>query len=265
MIELGRVFLVGAGPGDPKLLTVRADELLRTAQVVAYDELISAEILSLISPEAESISVGRRHGDARPSFNLHPVVLERARAGKTVVRLKSGDPLIFGRGAEEAEELARAGVPFEIVPGVSAAAGAAAYAGIPLTDRRVASRVTIATGHSASSQEKGRGETIVLYMGGSKLVENLARLIAGGRHRSTPAAYIAAATTPRQLVVVGTLGDLAAKVDWKNRTDPALVIVGDVVCLRDRIEWFEGGAASLNRASLSESATAKASLARGSR
>ncbi|HUY26876.1 MAG TPA: uroporphyrinogen-III C-methyltransferase [Candidatus Binataceae bacterium] len=238
MAGQGIVYLVGAGPGDPKLLTIRALELMRSAEVVAYDELVPQEILSLVSPQAELLAVGRRHGHGKTEYRLHPVVLERARAGRIVVRLKSGDPLIFGRGAEEAEELAEAGIPFEIVPGVSAALGAAAYAGIPLTDRRYASQVTLATGHCAEGEAANSRETVVLYMAAHRLAENLQRLIAQGRAPSTPAAYVAAATTAKQLVISGTLADLADRLDPARRSDPALVIVGEVVRLRDRIRWF---------------------------
>ncbi len=235
----GIVYLVGAGPGDPKLLTLRALELMRSADVAAYDELVPPQILSLVPAQAELLAVGRRHGHGKTEYRLHPMVLERARAGRIVVRLKSGDPLIFGRGAEEAEELAEAGIPFEIVPGVSAALGAAAYAGIPLTDRRYASQVTLATGHYAEGDVGNSCETLVLYMAAHQLAENLQRLIAQGRAPSTPAAYVAAATTPEQRVISGTLADLAKRVASEHRSSPALVIVGDVVALRERIQWFE--------------------------
>ncbi|HVA80097.1 MAG TPA: uroporphyrinogen-III C-methyltransferase, partial [Candidatus Binataceae bacterium] len=235
----GIVYLVGAGPGDPKLLTLRALELMRSAEVVAYDELVPAKILALVPAQAELLAVGRRHGHGKTGYRLHAMVLERARAGRIVVRLKSGDPLIFGRGAEEAEELAEAGIPFEIVPGVSAALGAAAYAGIPLTDRRYASQVTLATGHCADEEMGNSRETLVLYMAAHRLAENLQRLIAQGRAPSTPAAYVAAATTAEQRVISGTLADLAKRVATKHRSGPALVIVGEVVALRERIQWFE--------------------------
>ncbi|MBF6569415.1 MAG: uroporphyrinogen-III C-methyltransferase [Candidatus Binataceae bacterium] len=239
MMAQGFVYLVGAGPGDPKLLTLRALELIRAAEVVAYDELVPAPILALMPPQAELLAVGRRHGHEKADYRLHPLVLERARAGRMVVRLKAGDPLIFGRGAEEAEELAAAGIPFEIVPGVSAALGAAAYAGIPLTDRRYASRVTLATGHFAEGGVGSSRETLVLYMAVHRLAENLQRLIDSGWPPATPAACVSAATTPRQHVISGTLADLAARVASEGRSDPALVIVGEVVALRDRIQWFE--------------------------
>ncbi|HET6146544.1 MAG TPA: uroporphyrinogen-III C-methyltransferase [Polyangia bacterium] len=246
------VYLVGAGPGDPGLLTVRALELLRTAEVVAYDKLVPEAILALANPAAERLVVGRLRGEARRAFRLHPEVLARARAGRVVVRLKCGDPMVFGRGAEEAEDLVAAGIPFEIVPGVSAALGAAAYAGIPLTDRRCASSVTLTTGHDGHPTEAeadapssapalpGRG-TVVLYMGASNLADNLACLVAGGRAPATPAAYIERATERAQRVIVGTLADLAARVAGADPgpDGPAVVIVGEVVRLRPRTGWRE--------------------------
>lgn len=239
MSARGIVYLVGAGPGDPRLLTLRALELIRSAETVAHDELISPEILALVPRRTELIAVGRRHGRGAIAYRLHPRVLERAREGRAVVRLKSGDPLIFGRGAEEAEELAEAGIPFEIVPGVSAAVGAAAYTGIPLTHRHHASSVTLLTGHWAAAMGQGSRGTIVLYMVAHRLRENLCRLVSEGCDPSTPAAYIAAATTSKQLVISGTLADLADKVGVERRADPALVIVGSVVTLHDRIRWLE--------------------------
>jgi uroporphyrinogen III methyltransferase/synthase len=245
----GCVFLVGAGPGDPSLLTVRAAELLRSADVVAYDALISDAVLAEIGPQAELICVGHRgRGASRADYKIHPDVIARAREGKRVVRLKQGDPLVFGRGGEEAEELRAAGVAFEIVPGVSAALGAAAYAGIPLTLRRVASDVTLATGHDllAGTPEASdwaalarASGTLVLFMAAKKLGENLARLVDHGRAPSTPAAYIARATTASQRVIVGTLADLVEKTAGVDREQPALIIVGEVVAQRETLAWFE--------------------------
>jgi len=241
----GCVYLVGAGPGDPGLLTVRAAELLRTADVIAYDELVPRILLSGAGPSAELLAVGRRcHGLARDPLKLHPAVLERARAGRSVVRLKAGDPFVFGRGGEEGEELAAAGVPFEVVPGVSAALGAAAAARIPLTHREVSSDVTFATGHdltraagpSRSDWAKLAGSgTLVLFMASRSLAANLARLVEHGRAAATPAAWIAAATRPEQEIVVGTLADLAARVGERPGDAPALVVVGEVVALRERL------------------------------
>lgn len=235
----GFVYLVGAGPGDPRLLTMRAYELLRSAEVVAHDELVTPAILALAPRDAEMLPVGRRHGSGTVTHRLHPAVLERARAGQAVVRLKSGDPLIFGRGGEEAEELAEAGISYEIVPGISAALGAAAYAGIPLTHRVHSSAVTFATGHDADGIDRPRGETIVLYMSVRKLANSFERLLARGLKPTTPAAYVASATTPDQRVIVGTLVDLPGKVAGVDPSVPALIIVGEVVALRERIAWFE--------------------------
>ncbi|MBI3768383.1 MAG: uroporphyrinogen-III C-methyltransferase [Deltaproteobacteria bacterium] len=235
MTGRGFVYLVGAGPGDPKLLTLRALEILQSADVVAHDELVSEAILACVPAAVELLPVGRRHGSRKASYRLHPSVLERARAGAVVARLKSGDPLIFGRGGEEAEELAEAGIPYEIVPGVSAALGAAAYAGIPLTHRLYASRVTFVTGHHAEGSPGSDGETIVLFMAAHRLEANLERLIASGRASSTPVAYVAAATTPEQKVIVGTLADLSGRITAIDRSLPALVIVGEAVNVRRRI------------------------------
>lgn len=245
--QTGIVYLVGAGPGNPGLLTVRASELLRTADVVAHDALVSSSILSLIGAQAELIPVGRRHGRGATPYRLHPVVLEQAKAGRTVVRLKAGDPFIFGRGGEEAEELAQAGIPFEIVPGISSALGAAAYAGIPLTHRVHASTVTFVSGHDLNGKRRNpewltdipRDGTLVLFMASRQLAANLHSLIVGGRHADTPAAYVASATTRNQKVFVGTLMTLGDNVGLLDTNEPGLVIVGEVVRLREQIAWFE--------------------------
>jgi uroporphyrinogen III methyltransferase/synthase len=240
----GFVYLVGGGPGDPRLLTVRALELLQKADVVAHDLLISPAVLAEVPATAQLVPVGRRHGGVKTDYRLHPDVLAHARAGKMVVRLKCGDPLVFGRGGEEAEELTEAGIPFEIVPGITAALGAAAYAGIPLTHRQYASEVTFSTGHDAadsvkSSERPNPGGTVVLFMVARRLQANLDRLIRSGYSADTPAAYIAGATTPTQQVILGTLATLSSKIDGMNPETPALVIVGEVVALRKRISWFD--------------------------
>ncbi len=246
----GFVHLVGAGPGDPGLLTVRALDLLRTAEVVAHDELVPAAILALAGAQAELIPVGRRHhGSSRHPLRLHPAVLERAAQGKVVVRLKCGDPFVFGRGGEEAEELTEAGVPWDVVPGISAALGAAASAHIPLTHREVSSDVTFATGHDLVCSRASRSDwpklagsgTLVLYMASRALGPNLARLVELGRAASTPAAWVANATRPDEQVVTGTLGDLASKVEGAPGDGPALLVVGEVVAVRERLTARAGG------------------------
>ncbi|MEM6671581.1 MAG: uroporphyrinogen-III C-methyltransferase [Planctomycetota bacterium] len=245
----GVVYLVGAGPGDPALLTVRARELLDRSDVVATDKLIPTELLETLRNDVEVLQVGHRgRGSRTGARRIHPAVIEAALDGRSVVRLKAGDPMVFGRGAEEAEELRAAGIPFEIVPGVSAAMGAASYAGIPLTHREDTSAVTFVTGHEASPEERGGSRrsgiaaeegTVVLYMAAQRLEASLARLVAAGRAPDTPAAYVAGATHMKQRVIVGTLADLAARARDEDRSRPAIVIVGDVVARRRTTEWLE--------------------------
>ena len=232
----GRVLLVGAGPGDPDLLTVRAARLLQNARIVAYDELVGEAILALVPRGAELISVGRRRGTCPQAPAIHPLVLERALEGHDVVRLKGGDPMIFGRGGEEAAELAALGVPFEIVPGVSAALGAAASTGIPLTHRDVAPNVSFVTAHAKHdaladdlAARVPRKGTVVLYMGLSTLRDNAALLIAAGRDPQTPCAVVSHATLPTQREVIATLATVADAVERADLATPALVIIGEVV------------------------------------
>ena len=251
-IRRGKVWLVGAGPGDPELLTVRAHRLLVSASVIAYDELVPAGVLALASPDAELIPVGRRaRGCRHHEARIHPLVVERALEGKDVVRLKGGDPFIFGRGGEEAEELAAARVPFEVVPGISAALGAAAAAALPLTHRECAASVTLVTAHAAQASlgppgsASGEGErdrdllatipregTLVFYMGLGRLEATCAALVAGGRSAQTPAAVVSKATLPDSRLVVGTLETVAALVREAALEAPALLIVGEVVARR---------------------------------
>jgi uroporphyrinogen III methyltransferase/synthase len=246
----GIVYLVGAGPGDPNLLTLRAAQLLQQADVVAYDLLISPELLARIPAHVELLPVGRRNGMGTVEYRLHPEALARAREGKIVVRLKCGDPLLYGRGGEEAEELRAAGIPFEIVPGITAALGAAAYAGIPLTQRGVASEVLLSAGHEDrpaastngfASPHQQKTRTTVLYMVAHRLQANLARLQAEGYSPDTPAALIFAATTPAQHLVEGTLATLGRDLSLPSHDAPALLIVGEVVSLRKNIHWFQAG------------------------
>jgi len=223
------VWLVGAGPGDPDLLTVKALRILKRAHIVAYDELVSPEILALAPKSAEFIPVGRRaNGCRRHESRIHPLVIQRALEGKDVVRLKGGDPLVFGRGGEEAEELAAARIPFEIVPGITAALAACASAGVPLTHRDCAASVTLATAQRAVDAVDQPG-TLVFYMGLGTLEATLAGL---DRAPSTPAMVVSRATLPDERVVTGTIADLAAKVREANIEPPALVVVGEVVAHR---------------------------------
>ena len=241
---MGHVALVGAGPGDPALLTVRAAELIRAADVVAYDDLVSESILALVPAHVELVAVGRRAGRGDTGYRLHPIVLTRARAGRFVVRLKAGDPLVFGRGGEEAEELAAAGVRFEIVPGISAALGAASYAGIPLTHRDHAAQLVVTSGHRADGgfppPGRGSGRTLALYMAAHELAVNLEAIVSAGWDARTPAAIVIAATTPDERTIVGTLATLSTLAEGarsSSRSLPALVIVGEVVTVRATIDW----------------------------
>jgi uroporphyrin-III C-methyltransferase len=232
----GRVFLVGAGPGDPELLTVRAYRLLASAKVVAHDELVGEAILSIAPADAELVPVGRRRGTCPEAPAIHPAVLERALAGLDVVRLKGGDPLIFGRGGEEAEQLAKAGIPFEIVPGITAALGAAATAGIPLTHREAASSVTFVTAHKKHDDAADdllarvpRSGTVVLYMGLASLGTLARALVSSGRSPETPVAVVSHATLPTERTVIAPLRSVAEAVTEANLAAPALVVVGEVV------------------------------------
>lgn len=253
----GVVYLVGAGPGDPGLLTRRGADLVGRADVVVYDGLASPVLLGLVRPGCELVYAGKKHapGGAGPldQGSINVVLVDRARAGKQVVRLKGGDPFVFGRGAEECEVLAAAGIRFEIVPGVSAATAVAAYAGIPLTARGVASTVAFATGHEAQDGEDGQGalahpvdwaaiaraDTVVLFMAVSTAAECCAHLLAAGRPPSTPAAAIHWGTTAAQRTVVATLADLPEAIRAAGLRPPALLVLGDVVRLRQRLSWFE--------------------------
>ncbi len=246
----GRVVLVGAGPGDPGLLTLRGADALRSADAVVYDALAAPELLALAPPGAERIDAGRRgHEPSARAFDETTALLVRlALEGKTVVRLKGGDPFVFGRGGEEASACAAAGVPFEVVPGVSAAIASAAYAGIPVTDRRYAASFAVATGHKdpadAATQVRWKdlanaADTLVVLMGLKNLGAVASELVASGRSAGTPAAAIADATTPRQRVVVAPLGELAARVREAGLAAPVTVVVGNVVRLRESLAWYE--------------------------
>ncbi|MDH5667972.1 MAG: uroporphyrinogen-III C-methyltransferase [Nitrospira sp.] len=245
----GKVYVVGAGPGDPKLLTIRGRECLEQADVVLYDYLANPAILSYAPETAERIYVGRRGKGAYPAQeDINRILIEQAREGHIVVRLKGGDPFVFGRGGEEAEALATAGIDFDVVPGVTAAIAAPAYAGIPVTHRALASTVTFVTGHEDpakpsmgvewSSVATSRG-TLVFLMGMKNLPAIVAKLTAGGRSADTPAAIIRWGTRASQQTVVGTLADIVDKAEAAGLEPPTVIVVGDVVRLRSRLNWFE--------------------------
>lgn len=253
-VTTGRVYLIGAGPGDPGLLTLRGKACLERADVVVYDYLANATLLEYVRPEAERIEAGKRRGrpPGMPQKAINDLMIQRARTGKVVARLKGGDPFIFGRGGEEAEALADARVPFELVPGVTSATAVAAYAGIPLTHRAYSSSIALVTGHedprkSASAvpwdllgRGRGRGvDTIVFFMGLTTLSEVVKRLRQKGRPPHTPIALIRWGTRPEQRTVTGTLKDIVAKARTARLTPPVLIVVGEVVRLREKLNWFE--------------------------
>jgi uroporphyrin-III C-methyltransferase len=248
----GTVYLVGAGPGDADLLTLRAARLLAQADVVVYDHLVGPEVLALIGRDADRVYVGKErshHSMAQPDINA--LLVRLARAGRQVVRLKGGDPFVFGRGGEELQVLAAEGIPFEVVPGITAACGVASYAGIPLTHRDHAQSCTFVTGHLKDGSceldwpalARPR-QTVVIYMGLSGLATICAQLVAHGLPADWPAAVVSHGTLASQRVVCATLGTLADAVASEGLQSPCLTIVGEVVRLRDELAWFRSECAA---------------------
>ncbi len=243
MTPVGSVSIVGAGPGDPELITVRGLARIRAAEVLVYDRLVAPELIAEAPANAELIFAGKAKGFAAlEQREIEAVLIERARAGKRVVRLKGGDPYVFGRGGEEVAALVAGGIPVEIVPGLTSAIAAPASAGIPVTHRELASTLTIVTGHEDPAKPESaldwdwlaatRG-TLVVLMGLSQLPRIAARLIAGGRAADTPAAVVASGSTQQQRVVTAPLGELAAAASAAQIVAPALIVVGDVVRFRE--------------------------------
>lgn len=246
----GIVYIVGGGPGDPGLITVKGLDCLRRADVVLYDRLVAQELLNEVPVHAELIDVGKepkRHRRSQDEINA--LLVEKAREGKTVVRLKGGDPFVFGRGGEECQALVEAGIRYEVVPGVSSAIAVPAYAGIPVTQRGVTTAFTVVAGHTGGSDSSidwnavSRIGTIVFLMGVEHLPEITENLISHGRSADTPVALIREGTTQNQLVVTGTLSDIIEKT--RDIRPPAVLIVGEVVHLQKQLGWFAPQALSI--------------------
>src|SRR5437870_6362818 len=242
------VYLVGAGPGDPGLITVAGLRRLKEADAVVYDRLVNEALLKEVRPDAELVFVGKIAGESHDQEAINRLLIEKAREGKRVVRLKGGDPFVFGRGGEEAEALREAGISFEIVPGVTSAVAVPAYAGIPVTHRGLASTFAVITGHEnpekpESSIDWGKlataVDTLVFLMGTKTLPEIVEKLIENGCTPKTPAAVIRWGTTPEQQTVTGTLTDIVRRVQEANLSPPAITVVGEVVRLREKLSWFE--------------------------
>jgi len=243
----GRVYLVGAGPGDPELLTLRAARLLARADVLVYDNLVSDGVLALANPAAQRIYAGKRRNEhTLRQEQINALLVQLAQEGKQVVRLKGGDPFIFGRGGEEMQKLAEHGVPFEVVPGITAASGVACYAGIPLTHRDHAQSCLFVTGHLKDGNPEldwaalvRPQQTVVIYMGLNALPDICRQLMAHGAPATRPIAAVQHGTLATQQVLTGTLADLPAKVASSGFTSPSLLIVGDVVKLHGTLNWFD--------------------------
>jgi len=245
--KAGKVYLVGAGPGDPGLLTIKGLECIRRADVIVYDRLVHPTILEHARPDAELIYVGKASSaHTMKQDDINRLLVEKAKEGKTVVRLKGGDPFVFGRGGEEAEELVEAGIPFEVVPGVTSAIAAPAYAGIPVTHRDFCSALVIATGHrregqgeSDTSDASDMSDTRVFLMGVENLPNIVSELVKNGRDPQTPVALVRWGTRTEQETLVGTLADIVQKVKEAGFKSPAVTVVGEVVNLREKLRWFD--------------------------
>jgi uroporphyrinogen III methyltransferase/synthase len=244
----GKVYIIGAGPGDPGLITLRGMQCLEQADVIVYDYLANEEFLGRARKDARLIYVGKKGGDhTLPQGEINRILVDEALKGNTVARLKGGDPFIFGRGGEEAEVLQEAGIPFEVIPGVTSAIAVPAFAGIPLTHRGYTSTVAFVTGHEDPTKDKSdidwarlSGIGTLVFLMGVKNLGNIARnLIEGGKTPETPAALIRWGTTPDQETLTGTLADIAAKAKKHGFTPPSILVVGEVVSLRPKLDWFE--------------------------
>jgi uroporphyrinogen III methyltransferase/synthase len=263
---IGTVYLVGAGPGDPELLTLKALRLIRGADAIVHDYLVAPEIMALASPSAEKVFVGKKGGGfCCPQSDIESTLIRLAREGKNVVRLKGGDPFVFGRGGEEAEALVAARIAFEIVPGVTSALAAAAYSGVPLTHRAHSSAVVFLTGHENPHkpdsaihwEDYGRlGATLCVYMGMKNLETITRRLQAGGLAPTTPALVVQSATTGDHRQLLSTVEKIALESEHAGFGAPAMVVIGEVAALSEKLAWFEGAALAAPRSATSAQPTA---------
>ena len=244
----GKVYLVGAGPGDPQLLTIKAVKLLKEADVVIFDRLVSEDIMCLAPEKAEKIYVGKRTGNHEvPQEKITEIIIEKAQAGGKIVRLKGGDPFVFGRGGEEAEALVEKGIEFEVVPGISSSVAAPMYAGIPLTHRDYAASVAIITGHRAGDAEKpidwakiaAAVDTMVILMGVESLDGIVGKLLEGGVSPSKPVAIVESGTYPKQRTLISTLGNIVKDVEEKQIKPPSVIVIGEVANLGRKLAWFK--------------------------
>jgi len=246
-LAAGKVWLIGAGPGDPDLLTVKAARLISQADALVFDHLVGDGIMDLARADAQRIYAGKEASNhTLPQASINRLLVDLAREGLSVIRLKGGDPFIFGRGGEELEALAASGIPYEVVPGVTAAAGCAAYSGFPLTHRDHAQAVTFVTGHLKDGTVNldwpalaRPGQTVVFYMGIGAAGEICRQMIAHGLAASTPAAVIRNGTLPDQQTLLATLGTLPQRIEESGIKPPALIVVGSVVNLHAKLDWFE--------------------------
>ena len=271
-MKKGKVYLVGAGPGDIGLITVKGLGCLRQADVIIYDRLLDTGLLDSAPPEAEKIYVGKTPNyHAKKQAEINQLLVEKAKEGKTVVRLKGGDPFLLGRGGEEAEALVQAHILFEVVPGVSSAIAVPAYAGIPVTHRRLSSSLTIITGHEDPTKDSSSiawdklatgADTLVFLMGVGNLPQIVRQLVKNGRAPTTPVALIKDGTGPRQVTIVGTLNDITAKAESKSFSPPAVIVVGDVVRLREKLRWFDNKPLFGKRVLVTRACTQASSLSR---
>ncbi|MGD6830563.1 uroporphyrinogen-III C-methyltransferase [Sutcliffiella halmapala] len=244
----GKVYLVGAGPGDPDLITVKGLRCLEKADVILYDRLVNHELLNYAKKEAQLVYCGKLpHYHTMKQETINHFLIKYAKKGLQVVRLKGGDPFVFGRGGEEAEECAKNDVPFEVVPGITAGIGAAAYAGIPVTHRTLSKSFAFVTGHQAGDKEAEHQwanlayavDTICVYMGVSQLPNILRHLLENGKSPKTPIALVHWGTLNEQRTVVGTLADIERKVKEASISNPSMIVIGEVVKLHERLHWFE--------------------------